>query len=248
MKFFILCIVQGIAEFLPISSSGHLAILGNFFNFGNLKFGFTIYLHLATLLAIIFYFFFDVIKLLKEKKELFHLLLGFITTVIVALLLKNSLLYFFDNYSLIGVSFLITAFSLFLSDLKKNPFRDITAEKALIIGLAQGLSVLPGISRSGLTIATGILLGVKREKAFRFSFLLAMPTIFSAALFEAKEIKLLFAQGNFSSYIFFFIVTFLLGLFSLRLFSIFLTYKKLSIFGIYCCIIGIISLSIGGLK
>ena len=198
----ILAVVQGIAEFLPISSSGHLAILGTLFGFSedrSLALG--IVLHAGSLLAILVFYFKLLLGFLKRDR--FHLLLMVIIGTIPAGLagvgLKLSGLdeAMFGEPLLIGICFLITATLLRMSEkpglivrpaaekeLPPTPLEKITLHETLIIGVSQMFAILPGLSRSGTTISAGILSGVNREAAGTFSFLLAIPAIGGAAFLE----------------------------------------------------------------
>lgn len=250
MKFHLLLLafVQGASEFLPISSSGHLAILEALFKFGGLKYPFTIYLHLATLLAILCFFFFEIVSLFKEKRKILYLGTSFPATVVVALLLKKYVLDSFENFYLIGAYFFITAIFLFLSDFKRSSTQEINFSSAMLIGFLQGFAVLPGISRSGITIAGGILLGIKRELAFKFSFLLAIPTMISAGIYERAKIDYLLKVSPSTYLILSFLLAFSVGLMALKMLRKFLLQRRMSAFGIYCCIIGTVSLFLGGLR
>lgn len=196
----VLSVVQGIAEFLPISSSGHLAVLGALFGLKedeSLALG--ILLHAGSLAAILIFYFKTLIAFLKPER--WHLALmviaGTVPAGVAGVLLKKTGLdeAMFGNMLAIGISFLITATLLRLSEKEKLIVRAtanqeptelgaITLRQALVIGFAQMFAILPGISRSGSTISAGILSGVNREAAGTFSFLLAIPAIGGAAFLE----------------------------------------------------------------
>ncbi|MDP8234183.1 MAG: undecaprenyl-diphosphate phosphatase [Candidatus Saelkia tenebricola] len=248
MKPFLLAFVQGVTEFLPVSSSGHLSILEHLFHIqGN--YIFTVYLHIATTGAIIFYLHSDIRKLFTDITGVIKIILAFAITVLVAVFMKKYALIAFTNLNFIGICFFITAAFLFLSDRRREMMNEISFKSALIIGFVQGLAVLPGISRSGVTVAAAILLGVKPASAFKFSFLLAIPTILGAGIYEMGSISNLLAEFEFvTSYLLSFATAFIVGVISLMIFKKLIERKKLLFFALYCCIIGAISLLIGGLK
>ncbi|MDP8216663.1 MAG: undecaprenyl-diphosphate phosphatase [Candidatus Kaelpia imicola] len=248
--FLILSFIQGIAEFFPISSSGHLLFLSNLLGLSVDRFIFAIFLHLATLIAILFYFYPRIKILLKDRVYILKVLIAFFTTVIVALFLRKYVIavYSMEGLNILGLFFIISGVLLFLPGLRKKQGRSLTFKFALLIGFAQGFSVFPGISRSGTTIAIALLLGLVREEAFRFSFFLAIPTIIGAGFYELFK-----SDWNFQvfsainvSYIGYFMITFIVGLASLYLLERVVFRKKLSFFGCYCCIIGLIAVFIGG--
>ena len=252
MKFdlLILSFIQGIAEFLPISSSGHLLFLGDLLDLSVDRFIFTIFLHMATLLAILFYFYPRIKILLRDKVYILKVLIAFLTTAAVALFLREYVLaiYSMEGLNILGLFFIISGVLLFLPGLRKKQDQNLTFKFALLIGLMQGFSVFPGISRSGATIAIALLLGLAREEAFRFSFLLAIPTIIGASVYELFKSNYNFQMFNTIniSYVGYFMITFIVGLVSLSLLERAVFRKKLSFFGYYCCIIGLIAVFIGG--
>lgn len=190
-----LAIFQGIAEFLPISSSGHLAVLSNLIGFdpeSGLMFG--IILHAGSLIAIVVYYFSTLLKFFR--RDCFHLLLmvicGSIPTGVGGVIIKiyNLDERLFGDMVLIAIAFGITGMLLRLSGKNKlmqnqdTPLEAITPKQALLVGVAQLFAITPGISRSGSTITAGILSGINREAAGTFSFLLALPAIGGATAWE----------------------------------------------------------------
>ncbi len=203
----ILGLIQGLTEFLPVSSSGHLviaqALLPNFTSPGIL---FDLWLHLATLAAVLIYFRSDVERLLLsisplpshraldlhlERKLAGLIILGSVPTAVIGFVFKDQLEGMFENALPVAVMLLVTGLLLWLADrMMHHSGRDIDKMgiwDALLIGTVQGLAIIPGISRSGSTIATGIYCKLDRELSARYSFLLAIPAIMGAALLQAKE-------------------------------------------------------------
>ncbi len=246
----ILSFIQGVAEFIPVSSSGHLLFFSNLLDLNIDKFVFTLFFHLATLLAILFYFYPRIKILLKDRVYLLKVIVAFFVTVLVALFFRNNVvaMYSAKGLNILGIFFIINGVLLFLPRLRREQNKNLTFKLALLIGLSQGVSVLPGISRSGITIVTALLLGLSRKEAFKFSFLLAIPTIIGAGVYEFLKSNCNFQAFNVIniSYVFYFVLTFVIGLASLLFLEKMVFRKKLSFFGYYCCIIGLIVLFIGG--
>ncbi|MFA7230592.1 MAG: undecaprenyl-diphosphate phosphatase [Victivallaceae bacterium] len=190
-----LAIVQGIAEFLPISSSGHLAVISNLFNFDpESSVQVNIILHAGTLTSILVFYFKELISLLKfnapDRKLIIAIIIGTIPAGIVGVALKKSGIadQLFNDPLVSGIGFLITA-TMLLFAMKTKKENNLTAQelspgKALLIGLAQAVAILPGISRSGSTIAAGLKAGLKSADCAKFSFMLAIPAIGGAAFLE----------------------------------------------------------------
>lgn len=245
--FLLLAIVQGITEFLPLSSSGHLVLIEKFLEITFYKLSVIVYLHVATLLAVAVYFRKEIIKTLKNREYLGYILIAFAFTVIVGYSLKNFIFYFMENNIYLGVAFLITSGFLFITDkINHETYKKLNLPLAILIGVVQGVAVIPGISRSGITVAMGVILGLSREEAFKFSFLLAIPTLISTGIYEFRDMEKVLNHYSFSITFISFILTFLTGLVAIYIFRRILWHKKLSIFGLYCCIIGLIILVTGG--
>ncbi|MFH1393944.1 MAG: undecaprenyl-diphosphate phosphatase [Candidatus Micrarchaeota archaeon] len=189
-------IIQGITEWLPVSSSGHLALLQNFLGVQPPVI-FDILLHLGTLAAVCLYMRNDISSLIRgfltldNKNADFRLaifiIIASIPTAIIGFGFKDFFASFFSNTLYVGIALMLTGM-LLLSTRAISGKKAPDAKSAIIIGIAQGCAVAPGISRSGATISAGILLGLDKEKAARFSFLMFIPAIIGAALFEAKEV------------------------------------------------------------
>lgn len=187
MKQLILGIVQGLTEFLPVSSSGHLVILKHWLNFQSQGVVMEVTLHFATLLAIIIFFRKKILDYVtKEKVNL--IIVGTIPIALIGLFFKDEIELLFNNYLLVTITLSLTGLMLFLSRKSKENKEELDLKTAFIIGIAQALALTPGISRSGFTVATALLLGVTRKKAFEFSFILAIPALFGAFLINIPDI------------------------------------------------------------
>ena len=183
--------IQGITEFLPISSSGHLVIGNYFLGIENNNILFEVFVHLGTLSAIIFYYKIELSKMLngivvKEKESLHYFRLIIIATIpaVLAGLFFNDQIKSFYNIESVSICFLITGCILFLSKFYNKADKSITYLFAFLIGIAQAFAILPGISRSGVTIGIALLIGIHNKEASKFSFILAIPVITGAVILE----------------------------------------------------------------
>lgn len=258
IKAIILGIVQGLTEFLPVSSSGHLEI-GKAILHTDLEESmlFTVVLHGATVLSTIVVFWGEIKKIfidsLKFKLNestiyLFKILISLIPVIIVGLFFEEEVEKLFnENLHFVGLMLIITAILLGLTFfIKKDGQKNIPFIDAFIIGIAQAIAVLPGISRSGATIATGVLLGNKKGELTQFSFLMVLIPIIGANQFpifsaEKGEFEIL----NFSVLIAGFIAAFISGLFACKWMINIVKKGKLIYFAAYCTLIGLIAIFLG---
>jgi undecaprenyl-diphosphatase len=187
MKSLILGIVQGLTEFLPVSSSGHLVMLKHWLNFQSEGATIEAILHFATLLAIIVFFRRKILDYVTKERILI-IIVGTIPIALIGIIFKDEIKLLFNNYLLVTVTLSLTGLMLFLSKNPKESKEDLDLKMAFIIGLAQALALTPGISRSGFTVATALLLGVTRKKAFEFSFILAIPALLGAFIINIPDI------------------------------------------------------------
>ena len=214
--------IQGITEFLPISSSGHLVIIKDLLNIEtNYDFLFNIFVHLGTLCAIVYYYLDDIIKILKgvlakEKDSCNYIFYIFLATLPVALvgLLFNDKIKTLNNIEFASYCLLITGVVLFLSKYTKQKNINLNYIDIILIGLFQAIAILPGISRSGMTISVALLLGVNRDEASKLSFFMAIPAIMGATILEILEINSL-ESINFLNLIIGFGVAAIVGYFSI---------------------------------
>jgi undecaprenyl-diphosphatase len=194
---FILGLIQGLAEWLPISSTAHLKIAEHFIPSLSVTPFFNVVLHLGTLVVVIFYFRKEVKSILSalvhlnfksEYGQLIPLIVvATIPTGIIGLLYDEFLENNLQTLLIFGITFLIGATVLYISRIGKENTETITFKTALLMGTAQGFAVFSGLSRSGVTISTALLLGLKRQKAFKFSFLLSMPAIIGDLVVEGYK-------------------------------------------------------------
>ncbi len=207
VKAIILGIVQGLTEFLPVSSSGHLVIGAKLLGFDEPGIAFEVFLHFGTLLAVVIVFRQELkqmilapfLLLMKKEKEIdpeiehyfrwdIYIIVATIPAVIVGLFLKDRIEAIFSNILVTFTMLAVTSMIMLLTRFLKNRNVKINCSRAFIIGVAQSMAILPGLSRSGSTIFTGMLLGIDREKVARFSFIMSIPAILGAAVLQLGDL------------------------------------------------------------
>ncbi|WP_339921950.1 undecaprenyl-diphosphate phosphatase [uncultured Cyclobacterium sp.] len=254
----ILGIVQGLTEFLPVSSSGHLEIAGALLGSNSLpeeSLLFTVVVHFATALSTIVVFRKDVADLLtglfqfkNNEETMFSLkiIVSMIPAVIVGLLFEEQLEQLFGGKVVfVGFMLLITGLLLYLADKAKNTGKPVSFVNAIVIGLAQAVAMLPGISRSGATISTSVLLGIDKNRAARFSFLMVVPLILGKIGKDILSGDLTYQSDQFGSMAIAFMAAFIAGLAACTWMIQLVRRSKLSYFSVYCVIVGIIAIVAG---
>jgi undecaprenyl-diphosphatase len=256
----ILGFIQGVTEWLPISSTGHLRITELLLGL-SLPLLFDITLHVGTLIVILFFFRKDIKNIFaalakgdfkSENGKLIPLIIvGTVPTAIIGVAFSNTIETVFSSYLPIAGAFLTCGIVLYISKTGQDQKENITYWAALAIGAAQGIALIPGISRSGFTIATALLLGVRREKAFKFSFLLSIPAVIGAlclTLYEQHEALTLVGVG-WTEILVGIAVSIVVSYFALKLLWKVLADKKFYLFAFYCWLIAaiLLALSFGNL-
>lgn len=253
---FILGFIQGLTEFLPVSSSGHLVLAEHFFNLSfpeSTMLTFDVVLHAGTLLALIIYFrktwkrliinFFRYFTLeKKDKTEINMLFLATLPVVIFGLGAKDFIESYMRNPLSVLISMLFVAIVLFVAEyLSKQNIREVDFKKAIIIGFSQAIAIFPGVSRSGMTISTAMIMHVKREKAAEFSFILGTIALFGASSYVF--LKSLSVPVLISADLMFvgFLSSFFSSLFCVHFLLKFLKNNSLKVFSVYLCILVLIS-------
>ncbi len=266
-------ILQGVAEFLPISSSGHLALFQHFFgveNYEETQMFFAVLLHLGTLISVFVYYWHDILDMIRE----FFLLLGslfsrkgtheirntpparrMVLLIIVATLplfgilpVKDYIESAMNNVTFVSVALIATGFILFFSDRMargRKTARTATMTDALLVGCAQAFGTLPGISRSGSTISAGLLRGYDRNFAVRFSFLMSLPAVLGANILTLKDV---IEEGGIDTtllpvYLVGMVVAAVVGYFAIRLVNLLADKGKFGAFAWYCWAAGAASLA-----
>lgn len=264
-------IVQGLSEFLPVSSSAHLVFTSNFYKVfknipivaqSNEEVFFDIMLHLGTLIAVLIFFRKDVWEILKalfsackkrdfsehKAKLALYIIVGTLVTIALALPFNEIAEHLVYHPALVGGLLIITGgvlfFSEYLSKKKDNKSDRVNLKQALLIGLAQGVAVLPGFSRSGWTMATGLFTGLDRQTAARYSFLLSIPIILGASMvYPIIKIDVAEAVGyNWSAILAGTVVSGVVGYLCIKYFMKFISKFSLNVFGYYCVIMGGVTL------
>jgi undecaprenyl-diphosphatase len=255
IKVIILGMVQGLTEFLPVSSSGHLVLAAEILNFHEEGVAFEVFVHLGTLLSVLIVFRQDVIKMIiaplqylssrfrKEETKQYllwdlYIIIGTIPAAVIGLSFKSSIEAAFSNILLVILMLAITGTLLLLSRFIPKKNEEMTFLKSLLIGVSQAFAILPGISRSGSTIVTGIFLGINKENAARFSFLLAIPAILGASVIKLKDIIAMESYSiPFSFLLIGAIVSFISGYFAIIWLLDIVKKGKLEWFAYYCYLV-----------
>jgi undecaprenyl-diphosphatase len=236
----LLSIIQGISEWLPISSSGHLALFQNLF--GEVDLTYDIFLHFASIFAVLVIFSKDILNLFNFKKKenlkyLGFLIIATIPAVIVALVFRNLIEASFSNIIFLGIFFMISGLIIFLTKFVRIKKDKITWRDSIFIGIFQALAIFPGVSRSGLTISSGMYKGIKKEQVIKFSFFLAVIIIIGASILELPNLDL--NQISYTVLIVSFILTFLVSIVTIKFLLKIIRTNKFWIFGIYNLLLGL---------
>lgn len=260
----IIGLVQGLTEFLPVSSSAHLIFIQHALGVSS-DMAFDVILHVGTLVAVVGFFFKDIVLMiyafilsikdlltgkfiqgLREesyKRLAWYVIIGTIPIGLVGVLFNSTIESIFQGVNIPAFFLLITGTLLYISQ-RINPGKtkqeNLTLKESIIVGCGQAIAILPGLSRSGTTIATGLTLGLDKEFAAKFSFLLSIPAIVGAAVVEVKDLAL--TDVNLSAYIIGFIVAAISGYLAIKFLIELIQKRSLDIFAYYCWIVGIIIL------
>jgi len=256
---FILGIVQGLTEFLPISSSGHLVIVKHLFGLATDNIAFEVMVHAGTLLSVLAVYYNDVWRMIVsfcrgifrlrkaqpfQNDSYFRLsifvIVATIPAVIFGLTLDDFFEQIFHSVFLVGITLTITGLILLSTRWVKTEGRRLTFGKSLLIGCAQAVAILPGISRSGSTISGGLWCGLDRMEATRFSFLLSVPAILGALVLHLKDLIGMALNPNMIGILILgFLTSFIVGYIAIRFLLRVVQSDKFSWFGIYCIIVGL---------
>ncbi len=264
----LLGVIQGLTEFLPVSSSGHLVIVQSFIKgFQQPGVLFDVMLHFGTLLAVLVFFRKDILDILislipvgwlrNSKKDIdamqvrsgrkmaLYIITGTIFTGVIGLSCEDRIHHLFTSTTNVSFMLLVTGVLLFISDRFQGGRveKDMNIVDSIVIGIVQGISLIPGISRSGSTIAFGIFRGLDGQTAARFSFLLSIPAILGAVVLESRYIGMI-PSGDIAIYLAGMVIAAVTGFLTLRLLLFIIKKHKLSIFAYYCWILGISTLII----
>ena len=239
----ILSLIQGISEFLPISSSAHLIIISSLYEFKSSSLLIDVSLHFGSLLAILFFFKKELFDLKNNKKLLFLIIIGSIPLIVIGYLLyKTNAIYLFRDIKIIAWTTLIFGILLYLADkrkLYKNISTDLNLKTIFYIGLFQVLALVPGVSRAGITITAARIFKFNRVDASKISFLLSIPALAGASTLGLKDILEQNFEFNYLVYLAI-ISSFLFSYFTVKFFLIFINKFSMNAFIIYRIIIALI--------
>ncbi len=236
----IFSVVQGVSQWLPISSSGHIAILQNVFGFQSLSF--VVFLQLASILAVVVLFWKDIVKVFTfSKKEnikyFFMLVVAVIPVAIVGYLFQKQVATFFASLLYLGIFFIISGLIVYSTKFVRPKKTEVGWLDSIFIGIMQAVSIVPGISRSGATISGGMFRGISKTEAVKFSFLLAVPTILGASVLELRHSSI--AGISTSMLVITFIATFIVSIVAIKALLKIVRSDKFYLFGIYDLIVGL---------
>lgn len=256
----VLGIIQGLTEFLPVSSSGHLVLAQHFLGINEAGISFEIVVHLGSLLAVLIYFHKDIFALLLSATKLFsskksyndvnnlkilgYLLLATIATAVIGFTFKSKFEALYNIPLAVAIALSVTGLILYISDkIPNGSFDDynIGWGKAIMIGIGQAFAIIPGISRSGTTIAFALFSKMKREQAAKFSFLLSIPAILGAALLDFMDMEAI-ETATLVKYSAGAIAAFISGFIVIALLINLIKKKKLKYFSYYCWLLSLVSI------
>ena len=244
INYILIGFIQGITEFLPVSSSGHIVLFGDLFELDNIIL-ISVVAHIGTLFAVLYCYKSKITEIIKKplNKTNLNLILSTIPTVIIFLLFHS---FFEDNFSTKSLvwGFLISAVLLLIADLRKEQNKYLTKKSAFWIGFSQGLALLPGISRSGITLTSGLLLGINKDEVLDFSFLMSIPIILASAVYETFKLFNSQLTINWLSIFIVMISSFIFGILSIKIMLKTIKNNKLYFFSIYLVILSLLVLLI----
>lgn len=242
LKYILIGFIQGITEFLPVSSSGHIVLFGSLFELDNLLL-LSVVAHIGTLFAVIFCYRKQIVELIKKPFNPTNLclIIATVPTVVMVLIFNNFLEANFSIHVLVW-GFLLSALLLAVADFKKTNNKPINKRNALYMGIAQGLALLPGISRSGATLTCGLLVGVEKQKALDFSFLMSIPVIIASAVYESFKLFSCQLTINWLGIIIVMITSFVFGILSIKIMLKLVNKNKLIYFSFYLILLSLIIL------
>lgn len=246
MKYILLGIIQGLTEFLPVSSSGHLVIFQSLLQLPH-SIAFDVVVHLATALAVVVYFRRDILKLFtSERKMLWLIIIATIPTGLMGLFFKDFFESLFSSVMAVGFFLIITGLVIVLAEWVgkgRRQLGEMNFWDAILIGLAQGCAIAPGLSRSGTTISASLGRNLNRTLAARFSFLLSIPAILGAGLLQSKAIIAAGTIGiGFWPLFLGFVAAFISGWLAIKIFMNIIQRTSIRIFAYYCFVLGTIIL------
>jgi undecaprenyl-diphosphatase len=263
IKVVVLGILQGLSEFLPISSSGHLVIAEHLMNFSESGLAFEVFVHFGSLLAVLWVFRKEIIQLLAAIPAIFRLsspeldtekrsyalldiyiIIASIPAALIGIFFEEQIAIIFENHIFAFVMLFITGLIVWSSRYAREKNKAIGSGSSFLIGCAQAIAILPGISRSGSTIVTALWLGIPRETAAKFSFLMSVPVILGATVLKVREVFLNpLSQSELGNLILASLAALISGYFAIRWLLEIIRRKKLEWFGLYCMVVSLLGLT-----
>ena len=246
IEIFILSLIQGITEFLPISSSSHLILSSEYLNFKNQNLSIDVSLHIGSFIAVIFYFYKDLINFFENKFLFFKIFISSIPVITVGYILINlGVMEKIRNLEVIAWTTFLFGLLLFISDqfkIDKNIKKDFTLRKAIFVGILQVLSLVPGVSRSGIAITAARFLNFKRIDSAKISFLISIPILGAVSIFGLKNV--IFSNDiNFTKInLIAIFLSFLISFITIKYFLIYINKFSLNVFVFYRIVLGVILL------
>jgi len=242
----VLGIIQGLTEFFPVSSSGHLVIFTEILGVQEAGLVFDVLVHFGTLLAVMMVYRADIVSILKRpfQKLTWLLLAGAVPTGVIGLVFHDVFTEMFESVLVTGCMLLVTGTILWLVDryaAAAKSLAEMSYLQAVFVGLAQGLAIIPGLSRSGTTIAAALITGLDRQAAPRYSFLLSIPVILGATVLELKDVVIGdFSRALLGPYLAGMLAATVAGYGAITLFVRFVRLGKLHYFSYYCWLVGLL--------
>ncbi len=241
-KYIFLGVTQGLTEFLPVSSSGHLIVVQRFLGVFSEEIALSVVLHLGTVLALVIFFFKDILAAFRSLKMLLLIAIVTVITGLIGIFGKDFFEGLFSCPRFISLEFAITGIILFFTRSFQNGARsELTKTDAVVTGVAQAISIIPAISRSGITISALLFRRIDRQTAFNFSFLASIPAIFGAALLEAGKVNAALSYNSLNL-VAGFIASFFSGIIALSILRRIVRNSKLHYFSYYCFVVAVITL------
>ena len=241
-KYIILGVVQGLTEFFPVSSSAHLVIVQKLLGIFEQRVFISVILHLGTTLALIVFFFKDIVAALHNRRALIFIAIAVFVTAAIGIPGKKFFESLFASSFVAALGLIFSGVILILTrrftQAKRNNFN---YKDAFVLGLAQGLAIVPGISRSGVTISTLLFRRLDKETSFRLSFIASIPVVLGAVLLKIKDINN-FSNLNLQGLLAGFIFSFAFGIIALKILKAFLEQAKLHYFGYYCILLAVVTI------
>jgi undecaprenyl-diphosphatase len=242
IKYIILGIVQGLTEFLPVSSKGHLAVLERLFGLSEQGMAISIVMHLGTLVAVLVYFWRDIIKALQSRRMVLFILIVTCITGVIGVLGKDFFESLFTSVKAVAIGWIATGVILLLTRrFTLNERKTVAMKDGAILGFTQAIALIPGVSRSGITISTMMFLKIEKMTAFTISFLVSIPAIAGAAMLEAKKIHFA-VSGDPAPLAAGFFCSFAAGLLALWALKRVIANAKFHYFAYYCFALALVTL------